>query len=202
MREVKITGSDAAAVQSYGRELIGKNIFLVNETSVTNGIAKVFPSVARVTIARGLPHTIRLTVELREPKLRWQSGSTETILDEVGYSFDVKNGQTGGYESLPLVVDTTGLSIKVGQFIVSPGFVDFVSALSKEVPQRLGKPVARFEVAETTLLVDTIIDSDTRVKFALQRDVTAQLSDANLLLTQHPEAKLIDVRVDGWGYWK
>ncbi len=200
VQTVQLIGTDATTAKTYSNELVGKNIFFLNQGLIEAGLIKAFPPISNVEIVRGLPKTVRLTVTLREPKVMWRSGTTQSILDSAGYVFD--QGDKSNYSSLVTVVDTTGLPVKIGQPVVSQSFVDFITKVANELPKKNLTPIARFEVADTTLLVDVILTNDTKIRLSIQRDVVAQIEDVSTILTAHPEAKHIDVRVDGWGYWK
>lgn len=197
---VQLVGTEAPTAQAFAHTMVGKNTLLLNQNLIQAGLIQAFPPIESVAIVRGLPRTLRLTVRLRQPKLIWKTGALDSVLDEAGYVFD--QGDTSRYPNLPVIVDISALPVIVGQPVVSPGFILFVTELSQQIPEKLQLSIKRFEINDTTLLIDAILDSDIKIRFALERSVTAQLEDVMVLRKAHPDAKHIDVRVSGWGYWK
>lgn len=197
---VTLSGTDAASARVYSETLKGQNIFLLNTLTVEAALRKAYPPIGSVTIVRGLPSTIKLDVTLRQPQLRWRVKDTVSILDSTGEVFD--QGNKTEYAVLPEVSDLSGIQVSLGQPVVSPSFIEFIKTITKESPNHLKKNVTRFEVAETTLLVDAVLEGDIRVRLALNRPIEEQLKGASAIMAAHGDAKTIDVRVPGWGYWK
>lgn len=197
---VQLVGTDAPTAKAFAQTIVGRNTLLLNQSVIQAGLIQAFPPIESVTIVRGLPRTLRLTVRLRQPKLIWKTGVLDSVLDEAGYVFD--QGDTSRYPGLPTIVDMTALPVTIGQPVVSPGVVAFVSELSRQLAEKIKLPIKQFEIADTTLLIDAIADNDRKIRFALERSVNSQLEDVGILLAAHPDAKQLDVRVSGWGYWK
>lgn len=197
---VEVTGSDNQGIKDVTNKLVGKNIFLVRQPVIENDMRQVYPPVATVELVRGLPHTVRFTVKLRDPVLKWSSGDKIYILDLAGEVF--QEGDSPDYAALPLVRDSSQVQLEIGQQVISPAFIQFVTELHQQSSEMVKRKFQWGEVGETTFHVDALLEGDMRLKLTTQRPLKEQLEAANAILGAHPEAKLVDVRVAGWGYWK
>ncbi len=200
VRSIELVGSDNNSIKAISDHLIGRNMFLLNKESVEQEIKQIYPPVARVSLIRGLPHTVRLVVTLRAPKLRWQTGSAVFILDEDGQSFE--EGEKDMYNILPKVVDYSGIPIAIGDTVVSANYIQFIEDLQEKIPDLFHRSVLSYEVHETTYHIDIVLDGDLRVRLTSQRPAKEQLDSAEAILLAHPSSHQIDVRVPIIGYYK
>ncbi len=200
IESVEVSGTQDAAVLAIANRLKGENIFRVRTTTLADDIRRAYPPVADVTVVRGLPHSVRLSMVLRKPMLRWQTSENVFILDQNGENFAA--GESDAYAALPKVLDSSHYPIKVGQSVVSPSFIDFVYELQQQSPALFTQRVINYEVKATTYHLDILLEGDIRVKVTVQRPVTEQLASARAILDAHPEAHLIDVRIPQIGYYK
>jgi hypothetical protein len=200
VEKVEITGVDEAALATVAHRLIGRNIFRLSTTAIEADMKQVYPPVASLTLIRGLPRSVRLQVALRQPMLRWQILDKTYIIDATGQVFD--EGEKPDYADLPKVIDTSSLQFTIGQHITTPAFIEFVTAIPDKATALLGRKHVANEIKETMFHVDVLLDGDVRIRLTTQRPLEEQLEAAKTIASAHPDAKLIDVRVPGWGYWK
>ncbi len=197
---IQFEGKTNDSLEEASRHLINTNIFRLNPTSLEQTMRQAFPPVATVSVVRGLPHTVRINVQLRTPALRWQSGDVVSILDQNGESFE--QGDKPEYAHLPKVVDQSKVALHVGQSVVSPEFIRFIQDMQDKVPAAFKKAFVNGEISETSFHVDALLEGGLRLRFTVQRPLDEQLSSALAIYQAHPDAKTIDVRVGQWGYWK
>lgn len=200
IQTVEVEGLPPDAVTPLQNQLLGKNIFRINSVSLTDNARQLIPSIKDITVARGLPHTVRLKIALRDPALRWVTRTTEYVLDRDGVAFAEAKSDT--YAGLPVIRDDTGLSYKIGQTVATEQFVAFMTTAHKKVAEIVKRNVATYEVKDTTFHFSIILEGEVRILMTVQRPYDEQLESAARILTAHPEAKLIDVRVPGRGYWR
>ncbi len=199
--KIEVTGVDPATVKSVVDRMIGTNIFGLNSVGVETDMKQVYPPVASVSLVRGLPHTLRLSVTLRQPALRWQvNDSTTFILDSNGEAFELGDKET--YASLPKISDKSGIQVQLGQRVTTAAFIDFMNQLHTAIPNELHRAQIGSEITETSFHVDVMLEGEIRVKMTTQRPSLEQVKAAATILQAHPEAKTVDVRVPKWGYWK
>ncbi len=198
--EVEVHGVEPSLIKSITDTLIGSNIWRVNAIAIEENSKQVYNSIETVSVVRGIPHKVRLEATLRSPKVRWQVGDTVFIIDSAGQVFS--QGDTPEYATLPKIVDKTNFPVKVGQRIVSPSFITFLTEIHERVPATLKKAVVANEITVTTFHIDVVLDSGARIRLTTQRPLQEQLDGAATILAAHPDAKVVDVRVPRWGYWQ
>jgi cell division septal protein FtsQ len=198
--QVEVVGIEPSLIKTITDPLIGSNIWRVNTTAIEENSKHVYGPINTVTVVRGLPHTVRLQVALRQPKLRWQVGDTVSIIDDSGQVFS--EGDAPQYATLPKVIDRTNFPVQVGQRIVAPSFVTFLTDVQTKVPDTFHRAVTSSEITVTTFHIDVILEGDIRIRLTTQRPLQEQLDGAVAILNAHPTAKIIDVRVPRWGYWQ
>lgn len=200
VQSVEVVGSDHASLRSIGDKLVGSNIFRVNPAALEQDMRQVYPSVDSVEVIRGLPKVIRLVVKLRDPALQWQVGETVYVLDNNGEVF--AEGEKPEYTSLPRVIDTSGKKLEVGQQVATTAFIQMIQEIRQHLPDHLQRNYTTIEITETTFHIDVILEGGIRIRLTTQRPAEEQLDSAKLILAHHPEAKVVDVRIAQWGYWK
>lgn len=200
IHSVEVEGLSSEAVTPLRNQLLGKNIFRINSVALTDDARQLIPSIKDVTVARGLPHTVRLKIVLRDPAVRWVTKTTEYALDRDGIAF--AEGKSDAYAGLPAIRDDSGLSYKIGQTVATEQFVAFMTTAHQKVAEIMKRNVATYEVKETTFHFSIILEGEVRIFMTAQRPYDEQLESAARILAAHPEAKLIDVRVPGRGYWR
>jgi hypothetical protein len=197
---VEVIGTNDTSVQAMAERFLGRNIFRLNETAVEQDLQQAHPPVARVRLVRGLPRTIRIEVSLRDPAIRWQAAQGTFIMDSQGQIFAL--GENESHQTLPKVVDKSNATITLGQQLVTPAFITFIQAIQTQVEDKFKRKHTANEIMETTSHLDVILEGDLRIRLTTQRPLEEQLDGALAIFTAHPDAKLIDVRVPKWGYWK
>jgi hypothetical protein len=197
---VEVIGIQDQVIAPVTSSIYEKNIFRLKTLSIEQDIRNIYPPVEKVTIVRGLPHVIRLHIELRDPALRWYRGDAVFIVDTSGIVFDAEEKEE--YVSLPKVLDYSGQSISIGQRLVSTTFLQIIRDVPTKIQNRFGLPLETIEVTEITFHIDILVSGGMRLRITTQRPLDEQLESAELILKNHPEAKYIDVRVVKRAYWK
>lgn len=198
--EIEVEGVEPTLIKALTEPLMGSNIWRVNDIAIEENAKQIYNPIESVAVVRGIPHKVRLEVKLRAPKVRWQVGETIYIIDSSGQVF--REGDGEAYAALPKLTDKTNFPVKVGQRIVSPSFITFLTEIQTKVPETLKKPVVSTEITVTTFHIDVILEGGIRLRLTTQRPLQEQLDGAAKILAAHPEAKVIDVRVARWGYWQ
>jgi hypothetical protein len=200
IEKIEIIGSDNESVRAAADRLTGGNIFRLHATSLAQTLTQSYPPIETVTVVRGLPHVVRINITLRRPALRWQINDVIYIIDSEGEIFE--QGDKPDYADLPKIVDKSGLATDIGQTIVTPEFIQFVTDMQKRIPTLFTQAYLGNEISETTFHIDALLQGDIRIRLTAQRPLQEQLDAAKSILAKHPEAKIIDVRATRWGYWK
>lgn len=200
VESVEVEGVAVPAVSAYAEKLYGRNIFQLRSAAIEQDVRQAYPPVKTATLVRGLPRKIRIVVTLRQPALRWQVRDHVYLLDSQGEVFEV--GDKPEYAQLPKIVDKSPISVQVGQRLASPSFVTFVTEMQQRIPDQFKRAHVATEVSETLFHLDVVLEGDFRIRLTTQRPLDEQIRAAHLIASAHPDAKLIDVRIPKWGYYK
>lgn len=162
----------------------------------------VDPLILNVEVRRRWPHTLRLTVNLKQPGLGWTTGNQRYLVDKDGTVIDMLPAET----SLPVVIDNSNLPVKVGQRVVTSKFVAFVADVSPKIVAS-GYKIAKIEVRETTIDLYVTTDKGYQLIFDTSRSAVDEIADlrgvqATLASQKRTPTAYIDLRIPNKAYWK
>lgn len=179
------------------------NIFLYNGTEIAEKIKENFPLISEVNIQKGIPDTIRIIIIERQPKIVWQTEGKKYLVDEDGLAYleaDVNNAK-----ELPVVIDSRNVPVKLSTKIVSRNFLNFVREMIDKFNPRSGLKIKELRVDETTFDLNILTTDGFSVIFDTTRSAENELDDLHRVLAHLNGAKpkeYIDLRVEGWAYYK
>lgn len=182
------------------QNLNNRNIISLNISNVEAEISEKFPEVKGLTITRGLPSTLKIAFQEREPRLVWQSGGRSFLVDSSGAIYK----ETDVAINLPIVKDNNNIPVQNGKTVASENFINFVIELSTNFNQTTGFKITQFEVNETIFQVEVLTDQGWKVIFDTTRKASEQLADLMTFLKDHKSevTQYIDLRVEGRVYFK
>lgn len=223
IRRVIVSGSEDPALVERARVFEGKNIWRVTTGAIEAGIVQDFTQIAYVTIARGIPDTIKLEVHERPVALVWVAGTQLAFSDNGGIISKVistpelsppppegdqftalRVAIPENLATTPIVLDTHGAPVDARSFRLPEGFVTFVLEARQALQDEFQLPVKFFLVRETTLQIEAVTQRGWRILFDTTRPFSAQrLGLRTVLDTRGQDVhSYIDLRVDGWAYFK
>jgi len=198
IRRIEIIGALGEKSQESLNSLKNHNIFLLDVAKIEQNLQTQHPEFLEVKIYRGLPDTVRVKFQEREPKVIWQSKGKFYAVDKEGILFKEKSSSG----DLPVLVDNKDLSVEIPGQVCTPGLVEFVRNANLEL-EDMKLDIIQFEVNETTFQVDAVTK-----KFKILFDITRPFSDQSetleKFLAEHKNevAEYVDIRVEGWAYYK
>lgn len=204
IKEYVVEGNEAVSKDDIVNTISSsRNIFLFNSDQAKQTLLVKFNEIKAVEIYRGIPDTIKIVILEREGKIIWQSGDKKFLISVEG---DVAKqiSDQNNYSNLPLVVDSKSLPVNLGDQLVSENFVAFVTNVYSTFYAETGLQPQNFEVGETTFDVNLKTDAGFYVKFNSLRSSQKQLDNLKLVLSQKRQDihEYIDLRIDGWAYYK
>lgn len=190
------------SVRKLADQAIGKrnNIWLFQINEVEKEIKANYKEIDSVTFRRGLPHTIKIVVLERKPKVLWQSGDKTYLVDDLGYTYEELTGNS----DLPRIIDNKAVPVKLGEKFLSSEFITFAQNLSKNFKPETGMGIKSMSVDETTFEISLVDEKDEKIIFDTSRDLESQLRNLNLAYKKIGNGKVsyIDLRVESWVYYK
>lgn len=177
------------------------NILLFDDSEIEQKVKENFPLISDVIVQKGIPDTLRVTVQEREPFIIWKSAREEYFVDKEGIAYLEANGKREVAE----VIDNRELPVKLGEKILSTGFLHYVDDMNRKFNKASGLEVEVIKVDETIFDLIVVTKSGFEVYFDTTRSVDEGLSDLKRVLDHlgsvYPK-EYIDLRVTGWAYYK
>ncbi len=87
----RLTKSDLNAVMGA----LGKSVFTINPVAVKRTLSQAFPEFSKISVKVGLPASVAVVVNEREPIIDWLQEGSETWVDSEGVSFPVRGTISG-----------------------------------------------------------------------------------------------------------
>ncbi len=178
------------------------NILFFNSSKTKAKILKENPEIMDVRILRGLPDAIKIVVLEHENKIIWQTGGISYLVSTQGeVTKQIEPGETFDY---PIVIDSKNISVSPGDYIVSPSFIAFTTNLYQSFFNTTNIKPTTFEIPETTFDLYLHTEAGFYVKFNTMRSSAKQLENLKKVLVEKRQDihEYVDLRIDGWAYYK
>lgn len=181
---------------------IGENIFLFSTAGARDKAVLIYPQIKEIAFFKGIPNAVKIQVVERESKLIWQTNGLRYLIDPDG----IVSRQLDATETsdLPVVADNKNQPVTNGQQILTYDFISFVTEINNNFNQFSNFKATGFSIDETTYDLTINSDSGIKVFFDTTRPAAGQLINLQKILVNYRDAihEYIDLRVDGWGYYK
>lgn len=203
IKEVIIEGNNLVLGDTLKSYIpLNGNIFRFNGAVTKDKILAENPEIKSIQIIRGLPDAIKISVIEHDNRMIWQSGSDKYLVSVQGVvSKKINEGENFNY---PTVVDSKSLPVAIGKEIVDPSFVAFVNNINDKFFDQTNIKPTTFEVQDTTFDVNLHTEAGFYVKFNTLRSSAVQLENLKkVLVAKRADIhEYIDLRIDGWAYYK
>ena len=177
-----------------------QNIFLVNSTKVYQELIKQFPDLEKIKLQRGLPDTIKISGEIYQAQIIWQTEGHSFLVNNDGIAFREVEGIT----DLPIVLDSKNLSVTLPSQVVSTNFIKFIVEFYSKFPEKTGFRIINFIINETIFQTDALTDQGWFIKLDTTRSADEQLEALKKFLAENKDEihEYADLRVEGRVYYK
>jgi len=184
------------------KELVapGQNIFRFDQNIYKQKLKAAFPEIQDTQIFRGIPNAIKIVLLEHEAKIIWQSGESKYLVSSQGEV--IKKVDAG--EGYPVVIDARSFPVNVGDAVVSPSFIAFIINIKDNFFSATNIQPTTFEIQSTTFDVNLHTEAGFYVKLNSLRASRKQLDNLRTVLAQKRQDihEYIDLRIDGWAYYK
>lgn len=181
---------------------MNSNIFRLDIDLIKKNILHENSEIKTVEVYRGIPDAMKIIVTEYENKLRWQTVDGVYLVSAQG-KITKKMGEGESYD-YPLIVDTKNIPVNLGDYVVSANFVAFVLNAHEKFFEVTNIKPTNFEVTETTFDINLRTEAGFYVKLNTMRSSTKQLDSLKtVLVSKRAEiTEYVDLRIDGWAYYK
>lgn len=203
INEIIVDGNSLVSSEQISHNVpLGQNIFRLNITQVRNQIIGSNPMIEDVAIYRGIPNAIKVVVLERKPQIVWLSSGNYYLVDDAGIVD--KQIYAEEFANLIHVSDQKNMPVKIGEQLLSPGFISFAKNVNDKFFTLTNIHPTGYYITETTFDIYVQTDAVFYVKFDTTRAVDKQLDDLkNIIIAYRPNIlEYVDVRVNGWAYYK
>jgi hypothetical protein len=180
-----------------------QNIFLFDQRKYKKELLAQVTEIKDVQIYRGIPNALKIVILERDGRAIWQSGDKKFLISSQGEAMR-QIGTEEVLPDLPLIVDKKNFPISLGQSLVSPSFIAFISNLKDSFFDATNIKPTNFEINETTFDVILNTEAGFYIKFDSLRSSKKQLDNLKIVLASKRQDihEYIDLRIDGWAYYK
>ena len=203
VKEVIVEGNKLVPtekISEYGHK--GTNILFINSSKLRKQILEENPQIQDVQVIRGIPDAVKIVVLEHENKIVWQTGGAKYLVSTQGVvTKKIEDGET--YTN-PLVSDSKNLPVVLGTSIVSPNFIAFVTNVNDKFFETTNIKPTYFEIPQTTFDLYLHTEAGFYVKFNTMRSSSKQLENLKKVLVEKRDGvkEYVDLRIDGWAYYK
>jgi len=206
IKNIEINGSLNPEVKAEIDKFIGKNIFIFQPGKIKDDLSKKQSSIESMEIFRGIPDTIKVQVNVREPAIGWKSHDDIYFVDLGGIIFELKDNEkyVSGDKKIPFIEDTKNIEVVEGAPIVTGEFVQFVLKLTNSLKKDFNIEVKSLKVAETTFQIEIETDQNFKIIIGSSINLDNQMKALKRVLEEKREEikEYVDLRIEGRVYYK
>ncbi len=180
----------------------GRNLILLKTDPIKDKIQKKYPQIKEIAVLKGLPNAVKIQIVEREGRLVWLTTGKRYLIDPEGVvSREVSEAESAG---IPVVADAKNITVSENQLLLSPDFIAFVSYLDQYFYEKTNLKPSGYFVDETTYDLSVTTDANIKIMFETVRSPESQLENLKKILANYRDQihEYIDLRVEGWGYYK
>ena len=203
VKDVMVEGNKMVSSEKIANSIPKhSNIFLFGVSKAKKEILKNNPEIKSVEIFKGLPDAVKIVVLEHEGKLIWQSCDTSYLISAQGHV--AKKIDSSEIYDFPRIIDKKSILVEVGANLVSPSFVAFITNINSQFFSVTNIKPKDFEINQTTFDVNLNTEAGFYVKFSSLRSSAKQLDNLKQVLVAKRDQvhEYVDLRIDGWAYYK
>lgn len=181
---------------------VGANLLTLRTGPIKNDLKNKYPQIKDIAFFKGIPDAIKIQIVEREATLIWQTSGHRYLVDPEG----VVNRQLSSEEvtSLPIVSDSRNRLVQANDYLVTADFINFVTYMNTNFFEVTNIKLTSMSIDETTYDLVATTDANIKIFFDTTKNPTNQLENLKKILVNYRDkiTEYIDLRVEGWGYYK
>lgn len=204
IKNVEIIGSPTQNIRDRLDQFKGQNLFSFKIRDVEKAFVEENQNLIGVKMYRGIPDTIRIKFEDRDPKIIWESANKKYLVDEKAILYkEIDESSLSSFADLPLVKDSNNLSTKIPSQISSEQFINFIRAAKTDFNSQKIE-IEYFEIKETTFQMTAVTKQGLKIYLNSLRPLSDQTEAFRKVYDQFKNEikEYIDLRVEGKVYFR
>lgn len=204
VKEIRVIGSVTPEVETSINSLHGEHLLTYTTSGMEKNLKKTQGSIKKIKISKGLPDTLLVSVDLRQPVLVWRSQGKDFLIDKTGVVYTADVSELKSIKDLPLVEDTMNQPVTPGSAFVTPQFVGFINDLNQKFSETFPIKVEKFTVRETTFEIELHTSEGWYAILDTNRLIDPQLLGLESVFEKFGSdiKEYIDLRIEGKAYFK
>jgi cell division protein FtsQ len=178
------------------------NLLTLRTAPLKADLMKKYPQIKELAFFKGLPNAIKIQIVERDATLVWQTGGQRYLVDPEG----VVNRTLAADEvtTLPVIADDRNRPVQPDDYLVTPDFINFVTYLTNHFHDETNLNMTSMAIDETTYDLTVTTDANIKVFFDTTANPSDQLENFKKILVSFRDkiTEYVDLRVEGWGYYK
>ncbi len=199
---ISVSGTVSLPSDNIKQKLpLGQNIWRVPVSAFEDQLRAAYPAIQDVSVDKGLPSQLKVTILERSLAVGWQSGGKLYAVDGQGVAY-------GELSSPPsdtlLITDPANVAVTLGQPVATPQVISFVLNAKSSLEKDAGLTITGAHFIETTFDVSFQAKEGWQVMLATDRGLHPQISSLQSILKEKHDLihEYIDLRVQGLAFVK
>jgi len=197
-----VSRAELTKVTEQSKGLTNNNIITFGFSNFHNRLGEV-TGVKSFQIIRKWPNEIIIKIVEKSPTFVWQILDHKFLVDENGYAWANYEDK---YASLPVVIDTKNVPVKLGDKLVPLSFVQFESYLAGNFDSTAGTKMMKVEVLDIVSDLKVTTAAGWYVYFDTSRTAKNELTSLVRVLeevrTKKKNLEYVDLRIDNRIFYK
>jgi cell division septal protein FtsQ len=184
------------------RGITNNNIFTFGFLNFQNRLGEV-TGVKSFQIIREWPNKIEIKIVEKSPTFVWQILDHKYLIDENGYAWANYEDK---YASLPVIIDTKNVPVKIGEEVVPASFIQFTHDLFGSFESITGTKIVKIEVLDIISDLKITSSAGWYVYFDTTRTAQNELTSLARVLKEvqvkNTGLEYVDLRIDDRIFYK
>lgn len=204
--DILVEGNSAVTTERVRASIKeGQNILFFSADKAKERLLVDCPEIKDAVIYRGIPNALKIVVLEHDGALVWESGGTAFLISSAGIvAKKIEPSEMTNYTQMPRILDLKNLPVVIGQQLVSGNFVSFTKNIFAGMPESVNLKAAHAAVEETTFDLSVYTDAGFFIRLNTVRSSRRQLENLRAVLAEKKSDihEYVDLRIDGWAYYK
>ena len=203
VNDVIVEGNKIVNADNLKAEVpLGSNIIRLSTAKIEKSITSDYPEIKEIAVFKGLPNAIKIQVAERQPVLVWVTSGRKYLVDSDGVAYmEVADNQ------VPIVMqisDSLNRPINKYDVVIPLSFIRNVTYFYDHFTESSNLHITGMSIGETSYDLTATTDANINVIFDTTQAPETTLSNLQKILINYRDkiTQYIDLRVEGWGYYK
>lgn len=198
-----INREDLVKAENNGETFLDNNTITFGLVGISKRFSGV-TGVAKISVEHLSQHNIRIKIVEKSPLLIWETLNQKYLVDDSGY---IWGNFEDTYASLPTLIDTKNLPVKIGDKVLPQASVDFFNYLSNNFNDQTGARASKYEIMDIVSDLKITTDAGWYVYFDTTRTAKGELISLKRVLSEAKTSgssnlEYIDLRIANRIFYK